>query len=126
MKGNDDRSAVVAAQFDVAPLLARLGVAGPFKSPNGLPPGNNRERWSHAGIIDWSDDQRLDQRRKGLILEIELENLAKVGQRLLHRVALAGHLDLETAGDKPSWLMGDRRCQSLLLHSTALAGRVPA
>jgi hypothetical protein len=44
---------------------------------------------------------------KGLILEVELERLAKVLQGFLHAVALARDLDLQAARDVPGRFLGD-------------------
>jgi hypothetical protein len=43
----------------------------------------------------------------GLVLEVELECLAKIAQGLFHRLALARHLDFETPGDVQGQFLGD-------------------
>lgn len=46
---NDYRAALVATQLDVTPLLAYLGEPHPFQRTDRLLPGDDRERWTHAG-----------------------------------------------------------------------------
>src|SRR4051812_38257848 len=61
---------------------------------------------------DRREDRKLDTLRKRLVLEVELERLPQVGQRLLNRFALACHLDLEAPAYIPGRLVDDRRRQS--------------
>lgn len=70
--------------------------------------GYDRDRGAHAESLEGGDDGSLEALGWGLVLEAQLERLAQAGESLLHRGALAFHLDLEAAGDVPVALMPDR------------------
>jgi hypothetical protein len=72
-----------------------------------------------------ADVERVHQRRlwKGgsrFLLEVDLHDLSEVGERLLDRLALAGGLDLETAGDVPIAVPGDGQSPASPTYSRRL------
>jgi hypothetical protein len=58
--------------------------------------------------FDGGDDRRFEALRERLVLEVQLERLAQVGERLFDGVSLAGNLDFKAARDLPGAFVRDR------------------
>src|SRR5579875_2178557 len=65
-------------------------------------PGSRRE-------FDGGDDRRLDGLGQGFVLEVQLECFSKIGESVVGRATLAGHLNLQSAGDVPPIFVRDCR-----------------
>jgi hypothetical protein len=81
----------------------------------GLPEARSSRRpsckpaWStsFASFLDGSDDRVRHLQRRSLVLEVQLQRLTKVRQRLLERLPLTRHLDLEAPRHVQVALLGD-------------------
>jgi len=67
---------------------------------------------------------QLDGLGQGFVLEVQLECFPKVGESLVGRASLAGHLDLQCPGDVPPAFMRNR-CRELHDHHTTTTRFAP-
>jgi len=114
---DDDGSAVVGSELQVAPALADAREAGTFE-------WLSRRRSAGAagsrGNVDRRDDQRFGKLETGLVLEVEAQRFGEVRARFIDRPALARDLDLKATSDVPVVFVGDRCGQS---HETRIPMR---
>src|SRR5438045_1305069 len=88
-----------------------------------LPSARRTSRADRTGSLgamadfERGDERRLPDRGGVLVLQVELDGFAQVGERLLHRLALAGHVELRRPGRVGPSLLADDGRQHHVVHA---------
>lgn len=107
MERNNHGASDPGPELDVAAALADISETDLAQRANDVRSEDDRKPVGSRSDLDRGDDRRLVQIGRGRILEVQLERLPQIRERLLHRLAVAGDLDIEATRHIPGRLMGN-------------------